>query len=101
MDEDRSIYLASLVMSNETPVALAVPVNMLWLIINSLQLTAIHPNLSPIIREMNEDIGRQLGELVLEQVPDVAELLEMGWHREYDVPIDDGDLPGGLPFASG
>lgn len=98
MDESEGLYLAQLVMSSSDTVQLEMPIPMVWLLINSLQLTAIHPDLHEPIRSMNEDIGRQLGALVLRSVPEVEPLLEMGWHRENDV-ITGGD--DDLPFARG
>jgi hypothetical protein len=84
MDEQEGLRQAGLAMSSDKEISVRLPIPELWLIVSGLQLTVTHPNLHEPLKTMSEQIGRKLGALILEQLPDVAELLEAGWDRQQD-----------------
>lgn len=90
MDEQRGLHLAGLAMTNEETLNVGLKIREMWLIVSALQLMATHPGLHEPLRSISEQIGRDLGARIVEVLPEVGELLEMGWHRENDW-IDDSD----------
>lgn len=95
MDEQRGLQLAGLAMTNEETLNVGLKIRETWLIVNALQLMVTHPGLHEPLRSISEEIGRALGARIVEVLPEVGELLEMGWHREADIEQDDGDAPFG------
>jgi hypothetical protein len=91
MDEQEGLRQAGLAISSDKEITVTLPIRELWLIVNALQLTVTHPGLHEPLKTISGQIGRNLGALIVEKLPEVAELLDMGWHREYDVLADDGD----------
>lgn len=92
MDEQRGNYLAGLALTSDKEITVTLAVRELWLIVSGLQLTVSHPGLHEPLKTICEQIGRDLGARIMEQLPEVGELLEMGWHREFDyVEYDDQD----------
>lgn len=93
MDEERGLYLAGLVMGSDVPVDLHLSIPELWLAVQGLQLTASHPFLHEPLTSQCETLGRSLGALIVAVIPEAEELLELGWHRDNDVPADDDRIP--------
>jgi len=93
MDEQEGLRQAGLAMDSSIEISVTLPIRELWLIVSGLQLTVTHPNLHEPLKTISEGIGRKLGALIVEQLPEVAELLEAGWDREQDTIIydDEGD----------
>lgn len=90
MDEQEGLRQAGLAIGSDKEITVTLPIRELWLIVSGLQLAAAHPYLHEPLQTICEGIGHKLGALIIAELPEVAELLEMGWHREYDW-IDDGD----------
>lgn len=89
MDEQEGLSLVAQVFGSDKEIDVKLPIRELWLIVSALQLQITHPNLHEPLQTICEGIGRKLGALIVEELPQVGELLEMGWHREYDVADDD------------
>jgi len=89
MDEQEGLRLAGLAIGSDKEITVTLPIRELWLIVSGLQLMVTHPSLHEPLQTISEGIGRRLGALIVAELPEVGELLEMGWHREYDW-IDDG-----------
>lgn len=92
IDELRALYLAEVALSSEERVEINVEVRDLWLVVNALQLSTIHPGLHEPLRGWMVDIGRRIQEVITTVMPETEELLEAGWHRENDVDYDDGGV---------
>lgn len=96
MDEQEGMNLVAQVFTSDKEITVTLPLRELWLIVSALQLQVTHPSLHATIQSLAEGIGRKLGALVVEELPQVGELLEMGWHREYDyIEQDDPEAPYG------
>lgn len=92
MDEQEGLNLVAQVFGSDKEITVTLPARELWLIVSALQLQITHPNLHAPLQTLCEGIGRKLGALIVEDLPQVGELLEMGWHREYDyIEQDDGE----------
>lgn len=96
MDEEEGRRQAGLAISSDKEITVTLPIRELWLIVGGLQLTVTHPSLHEPLKTISEGIGRKLGALIIAELPDVAELLEKGWDREYDVEQDDPEAPYGF-----
>jgi len=90
MDEQEGLRQAGLAIGSDKEITVTLPIRELWLIVSGLQLTVSPPGLHEPLKTICEGIGRKLGALIVAELPQVGELLEQGWHREYDW-IDDGD----------
>jgi len=90
MDEQEGLKLVAQVIRSDKEIDVKLPIRELWLIVSAFQLQITHPGLHAPLQTICEGIGRRLGALIVAELPQVGELLEMGWHREYDW-IDDGD----------
>ena len=97
MDEEEGMKLVAQVFTSDKEITVTLPLRELWLIVSALQLQVTHPSLHETIQALAEGIGRKLCALVVEELPQMAELLEMGWHREYDyIEQDDPEAPYGF-----
>jgi len=54
-------------------------------IIAQIQLASRHPDNVGESKRMAEVFARHLQEKISEAMPDIATVLEMGWHLEFDV----------------
>lgn len=96
MDELRALALAEIAMSSEERVEINIAIRDLWLVVNALQLSMTHKALHEPLRGWMEEIGVRCQDVITSVLPEVGELLEMGWHRENDVTSDDDPgAPGG------
>jgi len=96
MDELRALSLAEIAMTSEERVEINIEVRDLWLIVNALQLTLTHEDLHEPLKSWMAEIGHRIQEVVTTVLPETGELLELGWHREYDVTsYDDPGAPDG------
>lgn len=96
MDELRALSLAEIAMTCEERVVIDIAIRDLYLVVNALQLAMIHPGLHEPLRCWMEEIGIRCQDVITAVLPEVEELLELGWHREYDVYSDDDpDAPAG------
>ena len=50
-----------------------------------------HPDLHEPLKDASEKIGRHVQHLIVDALPEVADLLEAGWHREFDYIADEDD----------
>lgn len=92
MDEQRGLYLSGLALSNEERIATELAIRDLWLIVSALQLVVAQDGLHTPLKTLCEGVGRELQALIGSRLPEVVELMEMGWQREYDyVEYDDDD----------
>lgn len=91
MDEREGLNLVVQVFGSDKEIDVKLPMRELWLIVSALQLQITHPGLHETIQSLAEGIGRKLGALIVEELPQVGELLEMGWHREFDADIEQDD----------
>lgn len=89
MDEHEGLVLVGQVFGSDKEIDVKLPMRELWLIVSALQLQITHPGLHEPLQTICEGIGRRLGALIVEELPQIGELLEMGWHREDDVEQDD------------
>lgn len=71
-------------MSDDTPIAIDLVIHQAWMIIGGLQLTLRHPELPDTSRTMLTTIARTFQAGIVAVHPETEELLEMGWHEEYD-----------------
>lgn len=96
MDELRALSLAEIAMTSEERVEINIEVRDLWLIVNALQLSMTHDQPHEPLQGWMENIGRRCQGVITTVLPEVGELLELGWHREYDVTsYDDPGAPVG------
>lgn len=56
-----------------------------WSLIGLLQLTTRHPGLPPYMKDLAKQVGRHIQSALILAHPDVADILEKGWHSAYDV----------------
>jgi len=90
MDEQEGLNLVAQVFGSDKEIDVKLPIRELWLIVSGLQLMVTHPSLHEPLQTISEGIGRRLGALIVAELPQVGELLEQGWHREYDY-IEQGE----------
>lgn len=96
IDELRALSLAEIAMTSEERVEINIAIRDLWLIVNALQLSMMHEALHEPLRGWMEEIGIRCQDVITAVLPEVEELLEMGWHRENDVySADDPGAPDG------
>lgn len=62
-----------------------------YLVFCSLQLSTTHPELGDPIRQTMEAIARNVQHGLATAYPQIATMLEAGWHREFDAGAADGD----------
>jgi hypothetical protein len=55
-----------------------------YLCVSALQLTVSHPNLGDVLKGGMTTLGRMMQFALSEAYPDIAEMLEAGWHRDLD-----------------
>lgn len=89
MDELRALSLAEIAMSSEERVEINIAIRDLWLIVNALQLSMTHKALHEPLKGWMEEIGVRCQDVITTVLPEVGELLELGWHRENDVYSND------------
>lgn len=95
-EEQRLLKLAGLALTSDLATSYNLAIRDLWLIVSALQLTVAHPRLHEPMKGINEALGRKLQQEIASKLPEVDELLEMGWHREHDyIEQDDGEAPEG------
>lgn len=85
MGEQEDVRAIASIMNDTSPFPVEIDVQNAWLIVAAMQLVITHPGLSGQTRRMYESIGRQFQMRLVEQHPEIAEIVEKGWHREFDV----------------
>lgn len=58
-----------------------------YLFLAGLQMLSAHPDPAPYVTDAWETMARQLTEMLVDG-PEIAGLIEAGWHRENDVPAE-------------
>jgi len=76
------------IMNDTSPFPVEIDVQNAWLIVAAMQMVITHPGISGLSRRMYESIGRLFQMRLVEQHPEIAEIVEKGWHREFDVDED-------------
>lgn len=66
-------------MSDETPLPVTISIKQAWLLISGLQLAVRHPEMSDLMRQDLEHIGKQFQQPIIELHPECYLLIEHGW----------------------
>ncbi len=83
-DEAADLATTAAVMTDQTPLTIHITIMQAWILISAVQLTCRHPNLGQPLKDALEHAARQFQAAITEVHPEAAELLEKGWHAEYD-----------------
>jgi hypothetical protein len=74
-------------MTDDNSLHIGIKIRDAWVVITGLQLAASHPGISQVQKNWMIHVARQLQASIVAVHPEVAEIIEMGWHREYDQPV--------------
>ena len=85
MSEQQYLAVVGKIMQDETPIMPIIKIKEAWLLISGLQLATRHPGISPMMKRALEHIARQFQAQIVEDYPEAAVLLEMGWDEANDV----------------
>ncbi|MAU11150.1 MAG: hypothetical protein CL607_15125 [Anaerolineaceae bacterium] len=85
MSEQDDMKVVAEVMQDEDPIEVIISTQSAWLLVSGLQLVTRHPGISSHMKRAMEDIGRQFQDRLVESHPESAEIIEKGWHWEFDV----------------
>ena len=73
------------VMSDHQPLNVHIDIMQTWLLISAIQLATRHPGLNTTTKTHLTQTGRAFQQAIVDYHPEAAELIEMGWHSEFDM----------------
>ena len=84
-------HLAALVpmMKDEHPFTVKILVRDAWMLVAAIQLSTTAPNVGNSQRKWMTHVAKQFQGAIDAIYPEVGQILEMGWHREFDVERDE------------
>lgn len=91
-EQTEAAHMAALVpmMKDEHPLVVSILVRDAWMLVSAIQFAATASDLSDAQRQWMTHIARQFQGAIANTHPEVAHILEMGWHREFDVEQGNG-----------
>jgi len=78
-------------MKDEHPLVVSILVRDAWMLVAAIQFAATASDVSDVQRQWMTHVARQFQSAIAATHPEVAQILEIGWHREFDVDVEQGN----------
>ena len=85
MNKQRFMRIATVVMQDERPLPVEINIKEAWFLVSALQLATRHPAMESRQKRHITEIGRQFQNAIVAAHPEAQELLEAGWHSQFDL----------------
>jgi ribulose 1,5-bisphosphate carboxylase large subunit-like protein len=85
-------HLASLIpmMKDDESLHIGIKVRDAWMVVSAIQLASRHPEVKGEQKAWMIHVAHQFQAAVTQLYPQVGQIMEMGWHPEFDVEQDNG-----------